>query len=90
MDIEQFVELYKVFMEKYSWKSMYEDFMSTDDKPKHRRRPKYIRFSVDTRDGEIWCVTFQKSPKEDISFRLDDKGDVEAMFKWLDEEEEVL
>ena len=88
MGIEKFVELYKTIMEKYSWKAMYENAMN-DDRP-HVRSVKYVRFSIDTRDGEIWCATFQKSTTEDITFRLDDDEEIKSMFKWLDGADEIL
>lgn len=90
MNIDEFVALYKRLMKDYSWKRMYDDFLADDEKRKKGRKPKYIRFSIDTRDGEIWSITFDKSPSEEISFRLDDKGDVEAMFRWLDGADEVI
>ena len=88
MSIEEFVEFYKKIMDKYSWKAMYDNMMD-EDRP-HCRSVKYVRFSLDTRDGNIWCATFQKSPTEDITFRLDDNEEVQKMFKWLDGADEIL
>lgn len=83
MSVDQFLKLYKIIMEKYSWKAMLDHF----DKPIHGRKPKYIRFSIDTRDGQIWSISFQRSQTEDISFRLNNEEEIQRMFAWLDGEE---
>lgn len=89
MDIEKFCGLYKTIMEKYSWKRMIHDYTEPEEKRQKGRKPKYVRFSLDTRDGEIWCATFEKAPMEDISFRLDDEKEIKAMFDWLNGSDDV-
>lgn len=86
-NLNEFIELYKTIMEKYSWKAMIEDSVKPAEEQHKGRKPKYVRFSLDTRDGCIWCATFAKSPKEDISFRLDDEDEIKKMFEWLDAED---
>lgn len=83
MPIEEFVELYKYLMENHSWKNMYEIICEQN---KRARIFKYIRFSVDTRTGEVWCVTFSGGGDEGHTFRLDDKEDIERMHKFLNED----
>ena len=90
MNLKQFCELYQRLMSDYSWKRMYNDWLADEDKRKKGRKPKYISFSIDTRTGEIWSATFLKSPTENICFRLNDKNDLESMFKWLDCEDETF
>lgn len=89
MDIEKFCELYKTIMEKYSWKRMIDDCIESEEKRQKGRKPKYVRFSLDTRDGKIWCATFEEAPMKDISFRLDDEKEIKAMFDWLNGSDDV-
>lgn len=86
MDLQNFINLYNTIMEKYSWKRMFNNYLH----PVKGKKPKYVRFSLDTRDGKIFCATFQKSPTEDITFRLDNEEDVRAMYKWLNNSNEGL
>ena len=83
MPIEEFLKLYEYLMENHSWKNMFE---ITCEQEKRVRIFKYIRFSVDTRDGNVWCVTFSGGGDKGHTFRLDVKEDVDAMYKFLDED----
>ena len=89
MDIEKFCELYKTIMEKYSWKRMIDDCLEPEEKRQKGRKPKYVRFSLGTRDGQIWSATFDKTPTETIGFRLDDEKEIQAMFDWLNGSDDV-
>lgn len=89
-NIHKFLEVYYRIMNQYSWKRMINDCVEPEEKRKKGRKPKYVRFSLDTRDGEIWCATFAESPNKDISFRLDDKQELKDMYDWLDRKDEVL
>ena len=83
MNLEEFSKLYKFLMENHSWKSMFDDYV--EGRNRQCRRPKYFVVNIDTRTGEFWSITFNPgSPEpEKRSFRLDDKEDLEAMYKWL-------
>lgn len=87
MDINQFTELYNLIMSKYSWKHMYETIM--DDSPVPSRKIKYFRFSLDTRDGEFFAVTFQGYDGKDVTYRLDCPESRKAMFDYLNKEDGV-
>jgi hypothetical protein len=49
MTITEFLEIYKLIMDKYGWNKLYENNQND------RRIYKYVDFSLDTRDGNIWC-----------------------------------
>ena len=52
-----------------------------------RKQPKYLdfklKFTLDTRDGIIFSVTFRQFG-EDKSFWVENKDDLEEVYKWLD------
>ena len=82
MNIEKFYALLKKIERKYGWKNHMREYM--DEKPV--RLFKYATFSLDTRDMQIWMISFHLGGEE-TSFRLDNKKDIKAMYQWLNSQE---
>ena len=74
-------ELLDYIMQNNSWKEM--SYYN-----RKRKQPKYLDFKVwftlDTRD-EIIFYFKARSSGQDRSFRIDNKKDLEKVYKWLDE-----
>ena len=53
-----------------------------------KKQPKYLdfklQFTLDTRDGIIFSITFRNSG-EDKSFWVENQSDLKEVYKWLDE-----
>ncbi|MCI8461000.1 MAG: hypothetical protein HFE81_06340 [Bacilli bacterium] len=81
MTINDLKELLEYIMKNNSWK----EFSYLYQK---RKQPKYIDvkvwFTLDTRDGIIFYLKTRNAGK-DKSFRIEDKNDLQKVYKWLDE-----
>ena len=73
-------ELLDYIMQNNSWKEM--SYYN-----RKRKQPKYLDFKVwftlDTRDGIIFYFK-TRSSRQDRSFRVENKKDLEKVYKWLD------
>ena len=74
-------ELLDYIMKNNSWKEM--SYYNCN-----RKQPKYLDFKVwftlDTRDGIIFYFK-TRSSGQDRSFSVENKKDLEKVYKWLDE-----
>jgi len=90
MTYDELCELLKYIEVNNSWLNMY-DICSKNPK---RRIVKYVRFSMDTRESDVWNVTFDNiiggyGGKDPVTFRTEMGYSLkERVYKWLNEEEE--
>lgn len=83
MTSQDLKDLIDYVMENNSWKEC-SAFMN------NRKMPKYLDFrlwfTLDTRDGIIFYLKTRHSGK-DKSFRIENKKDLESLYKWLEKED---
>ena len=88
MTLEKLIELLNYIMENNSWKDLYNNACE-----KCRPCPKYVDFSLDTRDGQIWKITFIEnggkettgfSLKQNKTFRIETDEDIKKIYEFLD------
>ena len=80
MNIEEFVKLYHQIMENNSWKHMLKSYLKdASEKP----MIKYIQFTVDTRDGDIYSLVTEPFSKDFKRFQLDDPEELKQMKSYL-------
>lgn len=81
MNSQDLKDLIDYVMENNSWKEM--SYYNC-----RRKQPKYLDFrlwfTLDTRDGIVFYLKTRSSGK-DRSFRVENKKDLEKVYKWLDE-----
>lgn len=82
MTIEQLSKLLESIMKNNSWKQCSSLFTG-------KRQPKYIdttvEFTMDTRDGIIFNISFRESRKDIKTFRVESEKDLKEVYKYLDE-----
>ena len=85
MSCKEFFELLKYIEENHSWKNMFENQCI---KNRNVKVIKYVNFDFDTRDSQIWQVTFrQVMPGKNKTFReMNDNNLKEEIYNWLKEE----
>lgn len=82
MSSQDLKELIDYIMKNNSWKEMSYYYHK-------RKQPKYVDFrmwfTLDTRDGIVFYLKTRSAGK-DRSFRVENKKDLEKVYKWLDDE----
>ena len=82
MTIEQLSKLLESIMKNNSWKQCSSLFTG-------KRQPKYIdvkvEFTMDTRDGIIFNISFRESRKDIKTFRVESEKDLKEVYEYLDE-----
>lgn len=82
MTIEQLSKLLESIMKNNSWKQCSSLFTG-------KRQPKYIdvkvEFTMDTRDGIIFNISFRESRKDITSFRVENEQDLRKVYDYLDD-----
>lgn len=82
MTIDQLSDLLKSIMRNNSWKQCSSLFTG-------KRQPKYIdttiEFTMDTRDGMIFHISFRESRKDIKTFRVENENDLKEVYEYLDE-----
>ena len=77
MTIDQLSDLLKSIMKNNSWKQCSSLFTG-------KRQPKYIdttiEFTMDTRDGIIFNISFRESRKDIETFRVENESDLKKIF----------
>ena len=85
MTLEEFNDLYNKIMAEHSWKN---------NLSKRTFITKYINFSLDTRDGSIWSVTFHGGWRFDrkrwAKFIFTDVGTRESLYFREDQEKPLI
>jgi hypothetical protein len=83
---QELKDLLEYIQKNNSWDNMYE-IISAHPK---RKIIKYVRFSVDTRQGDIWCITFDNligAKENESTFRTEkDYNLKDKIYEWLNEE----
>lgn len=83
------MELMQYINKRNGWNNLY------DNHQDNRKTPKYVKFEMDTRDGDIWKVTFTQvcggngtdKNKAEFTFTSNDEGDFkENIYNWLNKE----
>lgn len=69
MNIKDFGKLYEQIMENNSWKRMLINY--NNDSETMKPIIKYVSFTIDTRDGEIYLVNVEPFSKDPEPFRVD-------------------
>ncbi len=75
-------QLLKIVSESHGWKHYYKNIMSSDYAVGKVKLFKYIDFTLDTRDMEIWSITFRGGGK-DKTFYIESKEELDGVIKWL-------
>ena len=77
--MKEIKELLELIAKSHGWKNMYKNHMEN----KKHRLFKYVDFSLDTRDMEIWNVTF-RGMGESKSFVIETLEDFKNIIDWLE------
>lgn len=75
MTIQKAMKLLKYVMENNSWK----EYAAMHG----RHMPKYVDIRMDTRDGEVFSVSF--SGADEKTFRVESDKDLDKVYVWLNE-----
>ena len=90
LNFNELKELLEYIKEKHSWENMYEIH---SNHPK-RKIIKYVRFSMDTRENDIWNIAFDgiqnNNGINEVIFRTEMNYNLkDKIYEWLKEEKQI-